>query len=72
MAFGFGKIAPKKPAAFDIASLPGNFNALGGGPVVPDGVWDPVSERVPCMRAHCSQQHNHIAPQLTASSQLSP
>ena len=39
---GFGKKAatPAKPAF--AYGLPGNFNALGGGEVVPGGIWDPA------------------------------
>ena len=44
--FGAKSITKPKSAAFSVTSLPGNFNALGGGEVVPGGVWDPVSQRL--------------------------
>jgi len=42
LAFGGSKSVPKSNAAFSATSLPGNFNALGGGEVVPGGIWDPA------------------------------
>jgi hypothetical protein len=41
-ALSFGAKAAPKAKAFSPTSLPGNFNALGGGEVVPGGVWDPA------------------------------
>ena len=41
-ALSFGAKAAPKAKGFSPTSLPGNFNALGGGEVVPGGVWDPA------------------------------
>jgi len=44
LALNFGAKSVPKPstAAFSATSLPGNWNALGGGEVIPGGVWDPA------------------------------
>jgi hypothetical protein len=57
LALNFGAKSVPKPstAAFSATSLPGNWNALGGGEVIPGGVWDPVRTS-PTAAAPCAPE----------------